>query len=37
VSRLFWRFQREGLIRVQGRAVQLLDAVALKRIVGQRR
>jgi len=37
VSRLFSRFQGEGLIQVQGRAVKLLDAVALKRIVGQRR
>jgi CRP/FNR family transcriptional regulator len=35
VSRLFSRFQEEGLIQVQGRAVKLLDAGALKRIVGQ--
>ena len=36
VSRLFSRFQGEGLIQVQGRAVKLLDPVALKQIVGQR-
>jgi len=36
VSRLFSRFQEEGLIQVQGRAVKLLDSGALKRIVGQR-
>jgi CRP/FNR family transcriptional regulator len=36
VSRLFSRFQEEGLIQVQGRAVKLLDPGALKRIVGQR-
>ena len=36
VSRLFSRFQEDGLIQVQGRAVKLLDPVALKRIVGQR-
>ena len=36
VSRLFSRFQGEGLIQVQGRTVKLLDPVALKRIVGQR-
>ncbi len=35
VSRLFSRFQEEGLIQVQGRAVKLLDPVALKRMVGQ--
>lgn len=35
VSRLFSKFQGEGLIQVQGRAVKLLDSVALKRIVGQ--
>ena len=34
VSRLFSRFQDEGLIQVQGRAVKLLDSVRLKRIVG---
>ena len=34
VSRLFSRFQEEGLIQVQGRSVKLLDPVALKRIVG---
>jgi CRP/FNR family transcriptional regulator len=36
VSRLFSRFQEEGLIQVQGRAVKLLDPVALKQLVGQR-
>jgi CRP/FNR family transcriptional regulator, anaerobic regulatory protein len=36
VSRLFSRFQGEGLIQVQGRAVKLLDPIALKQIVGQR-
>ena len=35
VSRLFSRFQEEGLIQVQGRRVKLLDPRALKRIVGQ--
>jgi CRP/FNR family transcriptional regulator len=34
VSRLCTRFQEEGLIQVQGRAVKLLDRIALKRIVG---
>ena len=32
VSRLFSRFQREGLIQVQGRAVKLLDRLALSRL-----
>jgi CRP/FNR family transcriptional regulator len=36
VSRLFSRFQEEGLIQVQGRAVKLLDITALKQLVGQR-
>jgi CRP/FNR family transcriptional regulator len=36
VSRLFSRFQEEGLIQVQGRAVKLLDPMALKRLIGQR-
>ena len=36
VSRLFSRFQDEGLIQVQGRAVKLLEPVALKQVVGQR-
>ena len=35
VSRLFSRFQEEGLIQVQGRAVKLLDADRLKQVVGQ--
>ena len=33
VSRLFSRFQREGLIQVQGRVVKLLDQPMLKQIV----
>jgi len=36
ISRLFSRFQGDGLIQVQGRAVKLLDPVALKRVAGQR-
>jgi CRP/FNR family transcriptional regulator len=36
VSRLFSRFQGEGLIQIQGRAVKLLDPVALKQLVGHR-
>ncbi len=36
VSRLFSRFQEEGLIQVQGRAVKLIDLAALKQLVGQR-
>jgi CRP/FNR family transcriptional regulator len=35
VSRLFSRFQGEGFIQVQGRALKLLDPTALKRIAGQ--
>jgi len=33
VSRLFSRFQREGLLQVQGRIVKLLDQPALKQIL----
>jgi len=33
VSRLFSRFQREGLVQVQGRVVKLLDRPSLKRLV----
>jgi CRP/FNR family transcriptional regulator, anaerobic regulatory protein len=33
VSRLFSRLQREGLIQVEGRAMKLLDRVALRRLV----
>jgi CRP/FNR family transcriptional regulator len=33
VSRLFSRFQREGMLQVQGRLVKLLDRLALKRVV----
>jgi CRP/FNR family transcriptional regulator len=36
VSRLFSRFQEEGLIQVQGRTVKLLDRGALKQFVVQR-
>ena len=36
VGRLFSRFQEEGLIQVQGRAVKLLDPTALKQLIGQR-
>jgi len=34
VSQLFSRFQLEGLIQVQGRAVKLIDPVRLKRMIG---
>jgi CRP/FNR family transcriptional regulator len=33
VSRLFSRFQREGLLQVQGRVVKLLDRASLKQLV----
>ena len=33
VSRLFSRFQREGLVQVQGRVVKLLDRASLKHLV----
>ena len=36
VSRLFSRFQDEGLLKVSGRNVKLTDLPALKQIVGQR-
>ena len=36
VSRLLSRFQGEGTIQVQGRALKLLDLAALKRMAGQR-
>jgi CRP/FNR family transcriptional regulator, anaerobic regulatory protein len=36
VSRLLTRFHLEGLIHVQGRAVKLLDTVALTGLVGRR-
>ena len=35
VSRLFSSLQEQGLLQVQGRAVKLLDAAGLRRIVGQ--
>jgi CRP/FNR family transcriptional regulator, anaerobic regulatory protein len=36
ISRLFSRFQREGLVQVQGRAIKLLDIATLKQLLGQR-
>jgi CRP/FNR family transcriptional regulator len=36
VSRLLSQFQREGLIRIKGRDVQILDLPALKQLVAQR-
>jgi CRP/FNR family transcriptional regulator len=36
VSRLLSRFQTEGLLRVEGRDVKLLDVPALKQLAGQR-
>ncbi len=36
VSRLFSRFQEEGLLKVSGRNVKLTDIAALRRLVGQR-
>jgi CRP/FNR family transcriptional regulator len=36
VSRLFSRFQEEGLLQVQGRVLKLLDLPALKQLAGQR-
>ena len=33
VSRLFSRFQREGLIQVQGRTVKVLDKVAMNQLI----
>jgi CRP/FNR family transcriptional regulator, anaerobic regulatory protein len=35
VSRLFSRFQQEGLIQVQGRSIKLLDIPTLKQLMGQ--
>jgi len=35
VSRLFSRFQQEGLIQVQGRSIKLLDITTLKQLLGQ--
>ena len=35
VSRLFSRFQEEGLIEVQGRQLRLLDIPRLEAIAGQ--
>lgn len=36
VSRLLSRFQAEGLLKVQGRSVKLLDMQALHQLAGQR-
>jgi CRP/FNR family transcriptional regulator len=36
VSRLFSRFQEEGLIQVQGRAVKIVDIAAMRHMVGQK-
>ena len=36
VSRLFSRFQEQGMLQVRGRAVKLLDVPALKQLAGQR-
>ena len=33
VGRLFSRFQRDGLVQVQGRVVKLLDRASMKRLV----
>jgi len=35
VSRLFSRFQQDGLIQIQGRAIKLLDTAALRQLAGQ--
>jgi CRP/FNR family transcriptional regulator len=35
VSRLFSRFQQQGLIQVRGRAVKVLDLAALTQLLGQ--
>jgi len=34
VSRLFSRFAAEGLIKVRGRTVQIVDMVMLKQLIG---
>ena len=36
VSRLFSRFQRQGMIQVQGRTIRILDIDALRRVCGAR-
>ncbi len=36
VSRLFSRFQQEGLIQVQGRSIKLLDIPTLTQLLGER-
>ncbi|WNZ58589.1 helix-turn-helix domain-containing protein [Microbulbifer sp. MKSA007] len=34
VSRLFSRFQRDGLVNVSGRMVEILDLLALSELAG---
>ena len=36
VSRLFSRFQQQGMMRVQGRSVKSLDLTALTRLFAER-
>jgi CRP/FNR family transcriptional regulator, anaerobic regulatory protein len=36
VSRLFSRFQEEGLVQVAGRSVKIVDLPTLRQLVGQR-
>jgi CRP/FNR family transcriptional regulator len=36
VSRLFSRFQEEGLLQVQGRAVKILDLAGFRSLLGAR-
>jgi len=33
VSRLFSKFQRDGLLQVEGRTIKLLDRTSLRRLV----
>jgi CRP/FNR family transcriptional regulator len=35
VSRLFSRFQTEGLLRIDNRSVEILNATALKLVIGR--
>jgi CRP/FNR family transcriptional regulator len=35
VSRLFSKFQADGLLRIENRSVEILDATALKRLIGR--
>jgi CRP/FNR family transcriptional regulator len=36
VSRLFSKFQRDGLLQVQGRTIKLLDRISLRRLTETR-